>query len=196
MSVASEEDFAGGTFEGRVVAEWSDDPFIPKMRLKEELLFRQNGGDTWVVPAEATVDGRSMPKLFVSLVGDPFTSGFLKSAVTYDYAVKAKARRWKDAQRMFVEGSVVEGVDKTDAKVMYTLLQATGSRWAVRWMSGCYGRCHAPDAELEWRPRVDDGKVLALVDWVRQQAPSLEAIEQRVDEVILEPGPHIFGPEK
>ncbi len=82
MSVASEEDFAGGTFEGRVVAEWSDDPFIPKMRLKEELLFRQNGGDTWVVPADATVDGRSMPKLFVSLVGDPFTSGFLRSAVT------------------------------------------------------------------------------------------------------------------
>lgn len=195
-SLADGEEFVGGMFEGRVVAEWSDDPFFPTMRIKEELLFRQTGGDTWVVPAGATVDGRSMPKLFVSLIGDPFKSGFLKSAVTYDYAVKAKARRWNDAQRMFVEGSVVEGVHTIDARVMYMLLHATGSRWAVRWMSGCYGRCHAADSELEWRPRVDDEKVIALVTWVRQEAPSLEAIERRVGEAIIEAGPHIFGPEK
>ena len=194
VSVADSEEFVSGTFEGRVIVEWLDDPFIPTMRLKEELLFRQTGGETWVVPANATVDGRSMPKLFVSLVGDPFKSGFLKSAITYDYAVQAKARRWKDAQRMFFEGSVVEGLDPLDAKVMYALLHATGSRWAVRWMSGCYGRCHAADSELEWRPRVDDEKVIALVRWVRQDDPSLEDIERRVGEAIIEVGPHIFGP--
>jgi hypothetical protein len=196
VSLADDEEFVGGTFEGRVVAEWSDDPFFPTLRLKEELLFRQTGGDTWVVPAEATVDGRSMPKLFFSLIGDPWTSGFLKSAVTYDYAVKAKARRWKDAQRMFVEGAVVEGVHTIDAKAMYMLLHATGSRWAVRWMSGCYGRCHASDSELEWRPRVDDEKVIALVTWVRKDDPSLEEIERRAGEAVVEAGPHIFGPER
>jgi len=68
VSLADSEEFVGGTFEGRVVAEWSDDPFIPTLRLKEELLFRQTAGDTWVVPADASVDGRSMPKLFVSLI--------------------------------------------------------------------------------------------------------------------------------
>jgi hypothetical protein len=196
VSIADDEEFVGGTFEGRVVPEWLDEPFIPAMRLQEELLFRQTGGDTWVVPAGAIVDGRSMPKLFVSLIGDPFKSGFLKSAVTYDYAVKAKARRWNDAQRMFVEGSVVEGVRENDAKVMYLLLQATGSRWAVRWMSGCYGRCHAADSELGWRPRVDDEKVIALVRWVRQNDPSLQEIEQRAGEAIIETGPHIFGPSR
>ena len=46
VSLADGEEFVGGTFEGRVVAEWSDDPFIPTMRLKEELLFRQTAGDT------------------------------------------------------------------------------------------------------------------------------------------------------
>ncbi len=63
-------------------------------------------------------------------------------------------------------------------------------------MSGCYGRCHAADSELEWRPRVDDEKVIELVTWVRQEAPSLEEIEGRVREVIIEAGPHIFGPER
>jgi len=63
-------------------------------------------------------------------------------------------------------------------------------------MSGRYGRCHAADSDLEWRPRVDDEKVIALVTWVRQEAPSLEAIERRVGEVIIEAGPHVFGPEK
>ena len=196
LSFADDGEFVGGTFEGRVVAERLDDPFFPAMRLKEELLFRQAGGDTWVVPAGATLDGRSMPKLFVSLIGDPLKSGFLKSAVTYDYAVKAKARRWNDAQRMFVEGSVVEGARELDAKVMYLLLQATGSRWAVRWMSGCYGRCHAADSELVWRPRVDDEKVIALVRWVQHSDPSLEEIERRAGEAIIEAGPHIFGPSR
>jgi hypothetical protein len=170
-----------------------DDPFFFTIRLKEELLFRQTGGETWVVPANAIVDGRSMPKLFFSLIGHPFTSGFLKTAIIYDYAVKAKVRRWTDAQRMFVEGVVVEGVPTIEAKAMYMLLHATGSRWAVRWMSGCYGRCHAADSELEWRPRVDDEQVIALVRWVRQEDPSLEAIERRVGEAIIEAGPHIFG---
>lgn len=193
---ADGEEFVSGTFEGRVVLERLDAPFFPTMRLKEELLFRQTGGGTWVVPANAIVDGRSMPKLFFSLIGHPFESGFLKTAITYDYAVKAKVRRWTDAQRMFVEGVVVEGVATIEAKAMYMLLHATGSRWAVRWTSGCYGRCHAADSELEWRPRVDDEQVIALVRWVRQEDPSLEDIDRRVGEAIIEAGPHIFGPDR
>ena len=121
----------------------------------------------------------------------PGHADYVKNMIT---GAKAKTRRWKDAQRMFLEGSVVEGSQTIDAKVMYMLLHATGSRWAVRWMSGCYGRCHAADSELEWRPRVDDEKVIALVTWVRQNDPSLEVIERRVGEVIIEAGPHIVGP--
>ncbi len=135
-----------------------------------------------------------MPKLFISVIGQPMTSGFLKTAATCDYAVKAKVRRWTDSQRMFLEGVVVEGVAMIEAKAMYMLLHATGSRWAVRRVSSCYGRRHAADSELEWRPRVDDEQVIALVRWVRQEDPSLETIERRVSELIIEVGPHIFGP--
>ena len=72
VRAADGEEFVSGTFEGRVVVERLDAPFFPTMRLKEELLFRQTGGETWVVSANAIVDGRSMPKLFFNFIGHPF----------------------------------------------------------------------------------------------------------------------------
>ena len=94
-----------GSFEGIVIVEWLDaDPYLLKLRLTEELLFRQPVGKIRVVPANAVVDGRSMPALFVNLVGHPFESSFRKTAVVYDYAAESKDQTWEDAQRMFYDG--------------------------------------------------------------------------------------------
>jgi len=184
---------AHGSFEGKVVVEWLDDPYLFKMRLTEDLQFRQAGGKTWVVPTGAIVDGRSMPMLFVSLMGYPFQSSFRKTAVVYDYVAQSQKESWEDAQHMFYDGALAEGILPVEAKVMYTLLNATGLRWEIRGSADCYGRCHARDADLDWTPKVHDEQVLALVSWVRTEDPSLDDIERQVGSVILEKGPHIIG---
>ncbi len=181
-------------FSGRIVVEWADDiQFVAAMRLVENFSFTQSSGKTWLVPAGSIVDGRSMSPLFVRLSGHPFDGGFRKAAVVYDYATKDMAEPWQDAQQMFFDASVAEGILPIEAKVMYMLLNATGPRWAVQGKSSCFDQCHTADSELAWRPRVDDEPVIALVSWVRDENPSLDQIDARVHDVILHPGPHIFG---
>jgi hypothetical protein len=183
-----------GHFHGSVILEWVDDtPFIASMRLVEKFSFEQADGKSWVVPAGTTVDGRFAPPLFTKLMGHPFDGGFRKSAIVYDYVAKDMTQPWREAQRMFYEASIVEGVLPIEAKVMFMLMNAEGSRWVERRSSSCFNSCHSGASDLSWRPLVDDAQVIALVSWVREGDPSLDEIEQRVDDTLLHRGPHIFA---
>lgn len=193
-AAALAEESAGAAFEGRVVLEpVGDDPFVPTFRLGERLVFRQGNGTEWISPPGAILDGRSVPSLFVKVIGHPFEGTFRKSAVSYDYAVKVKERTWEAAQRMFFEALRTEGVAEPEARVMYLLLSGSGTRWAMRGPNSCFSRCHTDAKELEWRPRVDDDKLLALLEWAKTDNPDLDQIDLRARATILEPGPHIFG---
>lgn len=184
-----------GRFDGRIIVEWVDEnPFVASMRLVEDFSFTQSSGKTWLVPAGSIVDGRSISPLFVHLSGHPFEGGFRQSAVVYDHAAKQQTQPWQEAQKMFFEASVAEGILPIEAKVMFLLINATGPRWVVRGESSCFNQCHhTGDPELVWRPLVDDEPVLGLIGWVRDEDPSMQEIEQRVGEVFLHPGPHVFG---
>jgi len=191
---AGEIEPEGNRFHGRVVVEWVDDPFVPLLRVVEDFYFFQGDGKVWKTPAGAVVAGRSIPPLFIQLIGHPFESGFRKTAITYDYAVTARKHPWRDADRMFYDGAVTEGVLPVEAKVMYLLLYATGPRWAVSGTRDCHGRCHRRDEDLAWSPQVDHEQILSLASWIHAEDPSLDAIEQHADKVILQAGPHVVGP--
>ena len=183
-----------GSFDGQGVLErLEDDPFIPRFRLIGELRFQQSGGQVWVTPASTILDGRSVPTVFVQLFGHPLESGFSRAAVSYDYAVKKKDSAWEQTQRMFYEAAVTEGIAPDDAKAMYTVLSASGTRWALHGPNSCFSRCHVSETELEWRPRVDHDKLVSLLSWVRSENPSLDEIDHRAAQTIIEKGPHIFG---
>jgi Protein of unknown function (DUF1353) len=192
--IALAEEIGGGTFEGQVVLQpVGDDQFVPSFRLEETLLFRQGDGTEWISPAGVILDGRSVPSLFVKVIGHPFEGTYRKSAVSYDYAVKVKEGTWETAQRMFFDALLTEGVAEPEAKVMYLLLSGSGTRWAMRGPNSCFSRCHTDSRELEWRPRVDNDKLLALIAWAQTDNPDLDQIDVRARASILEPGPHIFG---
>ncbi len=193
---AGEAEPEGNHFYGRVVVEWVDDPYVPLLRVVEDFYFFQRGGKVWKTPAGAIVSGRSIPPLFVQLKGHPFESGFRKTAITYDYAVMAREHPWRDADRMFYDGAVTEGVLPVEAKVMYLILYATGPRWAVSATRDCHGRCHRRDEDLAWSPQVDHEQILSLTSWIHAEDPSLDTIEQYVDKVIVQAGPHVIGPFK
>ena len=180
-----------GEFQGRVMVEWLDDPFVPTMRLVEPFAYRQPEGKVWAVPRGHIVEDRGMPPLFRDLIGHPFNSGFRKSSIVYDYATQKMTEPWDDAQHMFLDASVAEGVTRAEAKAMYLLLRAQGSRWEVP-ASNCYGHCHGKAVPLLWRPVVDEAVVGELLGWVRRNDPSLQEIEQRAQSAILDAGPHVF----
>jgi hypothetical protein len=176
------------------VLEWVDEyPFIPAIRLVEPFGFVQADGTSWTIAPGSVVDGRSLPPLFEKFFGPAFDGGFRKVAVVYDHVSKDMTQSWQAAQRMFFEASVVEGILPVEAKVMYLLLNATGPRWEIRGESSCFSHCHVGDRALAWRPLMDDDAIVALVSWVRDDDPDLDAIEAHVAAAILHPGLHIFG---
>ncbi len=184
-------DVSYGTFEGRVMVEWLDDPFVPTMRLVEPFAYHQAKGKVWEVPEGHVIKGRGMPPLFRHLIGPPFYSGFRKASIIYDHATQEMEQPWDEAQLMFLEASMVEGVNESEAKAMYMLLRAQGSRWEVPG-SRCYGSCHGKTEPLLWRPVVNEEVVGELLGWVRRDNPSLLQIEQLAETAVLERGPHVF----
>jgi hypothetical protein len=137
------------------------------------------------------VKGTGLPPLFRDLIGQPFDGAFRKSSIVYDYVTHKMTEPWDDAQHMFLDASVAEGVTQAEAKAMYMLLRAQGSRWEVP-DSKCYSHCHGKGTPLLWRPLVDEAVVGELLGWVRRNNPSLAEIEQRAQTAMLYPGPHVF----
>ena len=178
-------------FEGRVVVEWLDDAFVPSMRAVEDFGFRQAKGKFWKVARGQVFDGRGMPPLFCDLVGPPYEGRFRKASMVYESATQRMTEKWDEAQRMFFEAAVAEGVAPQDAKVMYLLLALQGSRWEVPG-SRCFGSCHGVSGPLEWRPVVDEARSGELVQWVRAADPKLEEIDLRAQSTLRAKGPHIF----
>ena len=180
-----------GQFEGKVVVEWLDDPFVSKMKTVDSFSFKQAKGKVWRVPGGQVLEGKGLPPLFRVHVGQPFDAGFRKSSLVYDSAAQRMTEPWDEAQRMFYEASVAEGVFAQDAKVMYLVLATQGSRWETPG-SRCFGSCHGATLPLEWRPVVDENKVNDLIAWVRSSDPPLEDIDERAKDAIRAFGPHIF----
>lgn len=180
-----------GQFQGRVLVEWIDDPFVPILALAEDFSYHQSDGRVWIATKGQKLDGKGLPPLFKHLAGAPFDGGFRKSALLYDAAAHRMDMPWDAAQRMFYEASVTEGVFSADAKAMYAVLAAQGSRWELKG-SRCYGTCHGATLPLEWRPVVDERKVDDLVAWARAADPALNDIDKRARKAIKADGPHIF----
>lgn len=180
-----------GAFEGKVVVEWIDEGFVPSMRLVQDFSFRQSEGKLWTAERGRLLEGKAMPPLFRDLVGQPFDGGYRKAAVVYDVAAQKMTEHWQKSQRMFFEASVAEGVPEPEAKIMYLVLAAQGTRWEIPG-SRCYGSCHGQAEPLEWRPVVDEVRLGELMKWVRADDPKIEAIDHQVHEAIRAYGPHIF----
>jgi len=186
-----------GRFQGKAVVEWLDDAFVPSMRVVQAFGFRQADGPLWQVPPGQVLSESGMPPLFRDLTelrdsgGQLFDSSFRQSALVYVSAVQSMSKPWDAAQRMFLEACVTEGVPVPEAKAMYALLAAQGSRWEVPG-SRCFGSCHGLTQPLTWRPVVDETRVRDMMKWVRAKDPTLAEIDARARTAINATGPHIF----
>jgi hypothetical protein len=180
-----------GEFEGKVVVEPLDEPFVPSIRVVEDFGFRQATGKFWKVSRGEAFHGKGWPPLLCDLVGSPYEGKFRDAALVYESATQRRTEKWDEAQRMLFEASITEGVAPQDAKVMYLLLAVQGSRWEVP-DSRCFGSCHGVSGPLEWRPVINEAKTEELVNWVRGADPDIEEIDRRAQSAIRAKGPHIF----
>ncbi len=183
-----------GQFFGSVMVEWLDDNSgHQRMKLLEDFAFEDAQGRRWLAPKHHVIDTAvSVPPSFRSLVGPPFEGGYRKAAVLHDYYVSARDGEWRRVRRMFFDAARASGIEEIDAKVMYMTLYAEAQRWEPR-PSSCFGHCHAGRTELVWRPVVAENDLRPIVEWIDQDNPNLDAIDERVDSVTRKPGPHLFA---
>jgi len=181
-----------GRFVGKVVVEWLDDPFVPKMQLREDFGFEDAAGKLWLARQGQVLDGAALPPMFRTIIGMPFDGDYRRSSVVYDYYCHAMTEPWRAVHRMFYHAAVTEGVDEAHAKLMYAAVYAAGMRWETPG-SSCFKSCHAAAPALAWKPAVDEKDVAPVIEWVRQANPALEEIDARLDTALKRPGPHVFA---
>jgi hypothetical protein len=93
--------------------------------------FWDKTGRQWEVRPGYQTDGASIPRALWSIIGSPYTGKYLPAAIIHDFYCELKSRDWEDVHRVFLEGMLANGVDSTQAKIMYYAVYRFGPRWVV-----------------------------------------------------------------
>lgn len=137
LSVAQDQGRFLGTLrlsEDRLADCFAEDTegYYSLFRLSSEFGFEELGGRVWVVPNETCVNGASIPKVFWSVMGGPWSGAYRRASVVHDHFVRTKERTWQDTHRVFYDAMLASGVPKAKAKTMYFAVRRFGSRWEGR----------------------------------------------------------------
>ncbi|TNF19705.1 MAG: DUF1353 domain-containing protein [Rhodobacteraceae bacterium] len=108
--------------------------------LARRLGFVDSGNGRWVAPAGTLTDGASIPRIFISVIGDPRSREFANAAALHDAYCgvgnedlpEYHSRDWRAVHRMFHDGLRVGGTDEIRAKIMFAAVWLGGPRWGDR----------------------------------------------------------------
>jgi hypothetical protein len=124
-SIASAQ--TSGRFGGELVLKVL--PNGRTMELVQPFTYTDSHGVTWPVPARTRVDGASIPGVFWSIIGAPFTGKYREASIIHDYYCATRSRHWKAVHKVFLDGMLARGVDKAQAQLMYLAVYRFGPRW-------------------------------------------------------------------
>lgn len=101
------------------------------------LSYKTKCGDVWCVPKGFITDGASIPRIFWSLIGSPFTGLYRRAALIHDYFYYTKLTpRWY-ADKIFLECMKDLGVSYWKRWAMWAAVRA-GAGWIWRKRKGVY----------------------------------------------------------
>ena len=184
---------SAGSFDGNVVVQWpAGDTSGRRLQLLADFTFIDDRGKQWLAPKGHVANGSSVPPLFRALFGQPFDGPWRRASMVHDYATRSLAEPWREVHRMFYDAAVAAGVSEADARLMYLAIYAQGPRWEVRG-SSCYRGCHAAAESLTWKPVASEAELRSVIEWIDASSPALDEIDQRANEAIKRPGPHLFA---
>uniref|UniRef100_UPI003B3A58F5 DUF1353 domain-containing protein n=1 Tax=Rhodopseudomonas sp. TaxID=1078 RepID=UPI003B3A58F5 len=103
-------------------------------RLLSPYGYRDRACELWLVPAQATIDGASIPQMLWSLLGGPFEGKYRNASVIHDWFCDRRNMPWEQVHRIFYEAMLTSGVDEVKAKLMYFAVYYKGPRWDTQAM--------------------------------------------------------------
>lgn len=92
-----------------------------------ELSYTTNKGVIHTVPVGFTTDGASIPRIFWSFIGSPFTGLYRRAALIHDYLYYSQTTTRLYADRIFLQGMKGLGVSWWKRKVMYFAVRGFAS---------------------------------------------------------------------
>ena len=170
-----------GYYSGPVETRWDTDGRT--MTLLNELRYTDPKGVVWIAPAGSVIDGASIPKSLWSFMGGPFEGKYRNASVLHDVAYDQKNKPPEVVDRMFYNAMRCSGVGVVEAKTMYYSLLRFGRHWKFSVKKAKPVLPESSEALVN-EPRsttVDPGEVNAIQQWIRQNDPTLDQIESRVD---------------
>jgi hypothetical protein len=124
-----------GRFQGELVLKALPDGRT--MELMQSFAYVDSHDVSWPVPSGVQVDGASIPSVFWSIMGAPYTGKYREASVIHDYYCATKSRHWKAVHKVFLGGMLARGVDKIQAELMYLAVYRFGPRWNFD-VDACY----------------------------------------------------------
>lgn len=114
-------------FTGELTVTWLSDGRL--MQLQAPFGFSDAAGLDWPVPANAQVDGASIPRSLWTVVGGPFEGKYRNASVVHDWYCSIRTRPWESVHQMFWEAMLVSGVGALQARMLYLAVRYGGPRW-------------------------------------------------------------------
>lgn len=124
-----------GHFEGEVVVRWSIDEGEDRdMTLVNEFKYVDPEGKEWLVPANTTINGASIPRVFW-IKYPRFVGNYRLASVVHDHyceeLLSGKSKDWEEIQLMFYHACRCGGMDDTEAKVFYNSVYSYWKLWSA-----------------------------------------------------------------
>jgi len=119
-----------------------------------------------------------------SFMGGPFEGKYRNASVLHDVAYDQKNHPPAEVDRMFYSAMRCSGVGPVESKTMYYALLRFGRHWKFTVKKA---KPVLPDSSrdlVNGEPRtttIDPNEVGAIQQWIRQNNPTLDQIESRVD---------------
>lgn len=175
-----------GKFTGTVNVTWLSNTGADRdMKLTSGFSYTGPDGTKWNVPKGAVVNGASIPRIFWTTFGPPFIGDYRRASVVHDYFCGVRVRTEFDTHRMFRDACVTGGVAATTADTMYAAVKTFGPHWKIP--AGLFskelGEPAKPRVAIPQVRLADENDYLDLKQWIEREQPSLEEIDERIDEM-------------
>ena len=173
-----------GEFRGDLILKALPDG--RNMELMAPFSYVDSHGVMWSVPPGTRVDGASIPSVFWSILGAPYTGRYREASVIHDYFCETKSRHWKAVHKVFLDGMLARGVDKVQAQLMYLAVYRFGPRWDFD-VDACYCKgcpiCANPLLKRigRYEPRYKSDDFEELRKKLKEGKSSLEELEDAAD---------------
>ena len=113
-------------FNGPLIVEILEDGLHVKVVL--DFTFTDATGRVWIAPQGLISDGASIPRLFWTAVGSPFTGQYRRAAILHDSAYSTPGMDKSAADKMLLEASLADGCDEALANIIYEGVKVGGAR--------------------------------------------------------------------